>query len=63
MVTPFDPAGDLQGSNLLGGGYKMFLVFFVSVIKAVNYLLMEAAAVAVATGGGQRHAGAVLEET
>lgn len=29
----------------------MFLVFFLSVIKAVNYLLMEAAAVAAATGG------------
>lgn len=46
----------------------MFLVFFLSVIKAVNYLLMEAVvAAAAATGkggwGGQRHAGAVLEET
>lgn len=29
----------------------MFLVFFLSVIKAVNYLLMDAAAVAAATGG------------
>lgn len=29
----------------------MFLVFFLSLIKAVNYLLTEAAAVGAATGG------------
>lgn len=48
---PLWPSQGPAGVKPIRRGYKMFLVFFLSVIKAVNYLLMEAVAVAAATGG------------
>lgn len=48
---PLWPSREPAGVKPIRWGYKMLLLFFLSVIKAVNYLLMEAAAVAAATGG------------
>lgn len=61
---PLWPSQGPAGVKPIRRGYKMLLLFFLSVIKAVNWWKQRRGWLfGGGAGWGQRHAGAVLEET